>query len=73
MLTISLAVIAASFVLMKFPPSDATYTTVFLGITFVLDAVANVFSMLWTAKYEAAERREIEEEIKASLEAARPE
>ncbi len=70
MMIVSVLLIASSFCLARYTPDKAATATVLLGIILIIDAIANFFSTVWVAKYEAAQRAEIYYEAKSAEAAA---
>lgn len=64
MMAVSVLVIMSAFLLMEFKSKfSSEVTTALLGIVIMVDAVANLFSTVWVAKYETAGRAEAYYEI----------
>jgi uncharacterized membrane protein HdeD (DUF308 family) len=67
MLSVSVLVIASAFALAKYTPEKTSTATLLLGLTTIIDAVANLFSTVWASKYETAQKAEIYYEVHNSL------
>jgi len=61
MLIFSILIIVSSFLLSKLAPTEDGLNTVFLGIIFVIDGIANLFSSVYIWRYNA--KREDAEEL----------
>ena len=70
MLTFSVLIIISAFALARYTPQEASTSAIILGIIIILDAIANVFSTVWVAKYESAEKAEMYYEIHKDMDAA---
>ena len=60
---ISVSVILSAFLLVRIFPKSYSGTAIWLGITLIADASANVLSSFWSAKCKTAERAEIYYEV----------
>ena len=70
MLTVSVIIILSAFILSKYTPDDTAASTIWLGITVIVDGISNIFSSIWTSLYEKAEYKEIRSDILSTDEAA---
>lgn len=66
-MAISILLIASAFLLTKLSPTVAVATT-HLGVMMIADAILNLFSTFWIAKYETAQRAELYYEVHKDLE-----
>ena len=66
-LALSIAVIVISFIMIKFTPDRLSVSSVMLGISFIIDAIANATSPIFTCAYRGRQKSESYAEVKAEL------
>lgn len=66
-LALSIAVIAISFIMIKFTPGKLSVSSVMLGISFIIDAIANMISPIFIYAYCGRQKSEHYTEVKAEL------
>ncbi len=59
MMAVAVAIIGSAFALVERTPNKESLTTALLGIIIIADAIANMLSIFWVAKYESAKKAEI--------------
>lgn len=66
-MAVALLLIASAFLLTKLSP-EITVATTHLGVMMIADAILNLFSTFWIAKYETAQRAELYYEVHRDIE-----
>ena len=59
MMAVAVAVIVSAFILAERTPENQARATVLLGAIIIVDALANILSVFWVARYESAQKAEI--------------
>lgn len=66
-LALSVATIVISFIMIRFSPSNPTVASVMMGITFIIDAIANIASPFFIYVYRERQKHKSYDEVKAEL------
>jgi uncharacterized membrane protein HdeD (DUF308 family) len=60
-LVLSVPVIAAAFVMIKYPPENQALTSVLTGVTIIIDAISNLLSAFYLSACERKEKKDAQE------------
>ena len=66
-LTLSIATIAISFIMIRFTPDNIAVSSVILGIAFIIDAISNVLSPFFISVFRERQKNETVAEARAEL------
>lgn len=67
-MSLAIATIAISFIMIKFTPERLSVASVMMGIAFIIDAIANILSPFFISAYRARQKSESYAEAKREIE-----